>query len=76
MHALHLEIPEQLGDVAAIVLVVLGIAAAVSGVGRVDAERAGDAGGPPAARRRHRLGADRRVLVVTTVLLALAIFVL
>ena len=41
VHALHLQIPEEIGDVAAIVLIVMGIAAAVQAfVGWMRNERA------------------------------------
>jgi putative membrane protein len=75
VHALHLEIPEQLGDVTAVVLVVMGVAAAVQAwVGWMRNERAMREGRP--LQGAVTAAVLTAVLVVTTVLLAVAIFVL
>jgi len=75
VHALHLQIPEELGEVAAIVLIVLGIAAAGQAfVGWARNERAMREGRP--LHGAVTASVLTVVLVLTTVLLALAIFVL
>lgn len=75
VHALHLQIPEQLGDIAAIVLIVLGIAAAVQAfAGWARNERAMREGRP--LHGAVTASVLTVVLVLTTVLLALAVFVL
>ena len=75
VHALHLEIPDELGDVAAIVLIVLGIAAAGQAfVGWARNERAMREGRP--LHGAVTASVLTVALVLTTVLLALAIFVL
>jgi putative membrane protein len=73
VHALHLQIPEQLGDLTAIVLIVLGIAAAVQAfVGWMRNERAMREGRP--LHGAVTASVLTVALVLTTVLLALAIF--
>jgi putative membrane protein len=75
VHALHLQIPEELGEIAAIVLIVLGIAAAVQAfIGWMRTERAMREGSP--LHGAATASVLTVALVVTTVLLALAIFVL
>jgi len=75
VHALHLQIPETLGDVAAIVLIVAGIGAAGQAfVGWARNERAMRQGRPLHGAVTASLLTV--VVVLTTVLLALAVFVL
>ena len=75
VHALHLQIPEELGDVAAIVLIVSGIGAAGQGfVGWARNERALRLSRP--LHGAATASVLTVVVVLTTVLLALAIFVL
>ena len=75
VHALHLQIPEQLGEVTAIVLIVMGIAAAVQAfVGWARNERAMREGRP--LHGAVTASVLTVVVVLATVLLALAIFVL
>lgn len=75
VHALHLQIPEELGEVAAIVLILVGIAAAVQAfAGWARNERAMRLGRP--LHGAITATALTAVVVLTTVLLALAVFVL
>lgn len=75
VHALRLQIPEDIGDVAAVVLIVMGIAAAVQAfAGWMRNERAMREGQPLHGAVIASLLTV--ALVVTTILLAVAIFVL
>ena len=75
VHAVHLQIPDQLGDVAAIALVGLGLVAAVSGwLGWMRTERALRQGTP---MRGAGLATGMTVVfLLVVVLLAIGFFVL
>jgi putative membrane protein len=75
VHALHLQIPDQLGDAAAIVLVVLGLVAAGSGwLGWMRTERALRLGTP--LRGAGFATAMTAIFLLVVLLLAVGIFVL
>lgn len=75
VHALHLQIPEEISDLAAIALVVIGVVAAVSGwLGWMRTERALREGTP--LRRAAFATGLTVVFLVIVVLLAIGIFVL